>query len=179
MNLIKPNKSWKCAASILINSYYHLLWFYHHHLLFKVWTFWEPHKILKNLPRGFDKSADLLSKLQTMRKIFSNYVCFSNFFQEEKEKNLCHNHCIWRASFLHELIQYIRLEFVCQKMPHPKYYIWKASFICELIQCALLDFLFQKNLHHKYYIRIASTFRNWFNMAILWFFFVMNNLMSF
>ena len=33
----------------------------------------------KNLPHGFDKSADLLSKRhkEITRKIFSNYVCFS------------------------------------------------------------------------------------------------------
>ena len=30
----------------------------------KVRTFWETHKIWKNLPLGFDKSADLLSKPQ-------------------------------------------------------------------------------------------------------------------
>ena len=30
----------------------------------KVRTFWETHKIWKNLPHGFDKSADLLSKRQ-------------------------------------------------------------------------------------------------------------------
>ena len=42
----------------------------------KVRTFWETHKIKKNLPHGFDQSADLLND-KTMRKIFSNYVCFS------------------------------------------------------------------------------------------------------
>ena len=41
----------------------------------KVWTFWKTHKIWKNLPYGFDKSADLLSKRQN--QIFSNCVCFS------------------------------------------------------------------------------------------------------
>ena len=30
----------------------------------KVWTFLETHEIRKNLPHGFDKSADLLSKRQ-------------------------------------------------------------------------------------------------------------------
>ena len=30
----------------------------------KVWTFWEAHKIWKNLSHGFDKLADLLSKRQ-------------------------------------------------------------------------------------------------------------------
>ena len=37
----------------------------------KVWTFWETHKILKNLPRDFDKSADLLSKCQNHKEDFS------------------------------------------------------------------------------------------------------------
>ena len=31
----------------------------------------------KNLPHGFDKSADLLSKWQNHEEDFSNYVCFS------------------------------------------------------------------------------------------------------
>ena len=33
-------------------------------------TFWETHKIWKNLPRGFDKSADLLSKRQNHEEDF-------------------------------------------------------------------------------------------------------------
>ena len=56
-------------------------------LIFKVRPFWKTHKIWKNLPRGFDKSADLLSKCQNHEEdFFSNYVCFSkspNFKQNE------------------------------------------------------------------------------------------------
>ena len=40
------------------------------YLLFKVRTFWETHKIWKNLPPGFDKSADLLSKRQNHEEDF-------------------------------------------------------------------------------------------------------------
>ena len=36
----------------------------------KVQTFWETHKIWKNLPHGFDKSADLLSKHQNHEEDF-------------------------------------------------------------------------------------------------------------
>ena len=36
----------------------------------KVRTFWETHKIWKNLPHGFDKSADLLSKRQNHEEDF-------------------------------------------------------------------------------------------------------------
>ena len=36
----------------------------------KVQTFWETYKIWKNLPRGFDKSADLLSKRQNNEEDF-------------------------------------------------------------------------------------------------------------
>ena len=36
----------------------------------KVRTFWETHKIWKNLPDGFDKSADLLSKRQNHEEDF-------------------------------------------------------------------------------------------------------------
>ena len=44
----------------------------------KVRNFWETHKIWKNLPRGFDKTADLFSKCQNHEEdFFSNYVCFS------------------------------------------------------------------------------------------------------
>ena len=37
----------------------------------------EKHKNLKKFPHGFDKSADLLSKRQTMRKIFFQIICAS------------------------------------------------------------------------------------------------------
>ena len=40
----------------------------------KVWTFWEAHKIWKNLPRGL---YIYLVNIQSMRKIFSSFVCFS------------------------------------------------------------------------------------------------------
>ena len=36
----------------------------------KVRTFWETHKIWKNLHHGFDKSADLLSKRQNHEEDF-------------------------------------------------------------------------------------------------------------
>ena len=36
----------------------------------KVWTFWETFKIWKNLPHGFDKSADLHSKRQNHEEDF-------------------------------------------------------------------------------------------------------------
>ena len=39
-------------------------------LYIKVRTFWETHKIWKNLPHGFDKSADLLSKFQNHEEDF-------------------------------------------------------------------------------------------------------------
>ena len=54
----------------------------------KVRTFWETHRIWKNLPHGFDKSADLPSKNQNHEeRYFSNYVCFSespNFTEGRK-----------------------------------------------------------------------------------------------
>ena len=40
-------------------------------------TFWEALKIWKNLPRGFDKSAGILSKRQNHEDFFSKFVCFS------------------------------------------------------------------------------------------------------
>ena len=36
----------------------------------EVGTFWETHKIWKNLHHGFDKSADLLSKRQNYEEDF-------------------------------------------------------------------------------------------------------------
>ena len=39
-------------------------------ILGKVRTFWETHKIWTNLPCGFDKSADLLSKRQNHKEDF-------------------------------------------------------------------------------------------------------------
>ena len=47
-------------------------------LTFKVRTSWETHKIWKNLPHGFVKSADLLSKRQNHEDDFLKFrVCFS------------------------------------------------------------------------------------------------------
>ena len=40
----------------------------------KVRTFWEAHKNLRNLPDAFDI---YLVNVKSMRKIFSNLVCFS------------------------------------------------------------------------------------------------------
>ena len=39
-----------------------------------VWTFWEAHKNLRNLPHAL---YIYLANVQTMRKIVSNFVCFS------------------------------------------------------------------------------------------------------
>ena len=48
-------------------------------------------KFEKNLPNGFDKSVDLLSKRQNHEEDFSNYVCFSkslNFNKIPFHKNI-------------------------------------------------------------------------------------------
>ena len=45
--------------------------------LIKVWTFWEAQKIWKNIPHGFDKSADLLSKRQNHEEDFFQNLCAS------------------------------------------------------------------------------------------------------
>ena len=42
------------------------------YILGKVWTFWEAHKNLRNLPHALD-----LVNVQSMKKIFSNFVRFS------------------------------------------------------------------------------------------------------
>ena len=47
----------------------------------KVRTFWETHKIWKNLPHGFDKSADLLSKRQNHVEDFFQIMCASQKVQ--------------------------------------------------------------------------------------------------
>ena len=41
----------------------------------KVRTFCETHKVWKNLPHGFDKSADLLSKRQNHEEDFFRIMC--------------------------------------------------------------------------------------------------------
>ena len=41
----------------------------------KVRTFWEAHKIWKNLPHGFDKSPDLLGKHQNHEEDFFFKLC--------------------------------------------------------------------------------------------------------
>ena len=42
--------------------------------IIKVRTFWEAHKNLRNLPRALDI---YLVNVESIRKIFSNFVCFS------------------------------------------------------------------------------------------------------
>ena len=67
----------------------------------KVWTFWEALEIWKNLPRGFDKSADLLSKRQNHKEDF-----FENFVLPRKAENFNFKHSglIIVAMFLNKLI---------------------------------------------------------------------------
>ena len=49
-------------------------------IIFKVRTFWETHKIKKkNLPHGFDKSADLLGKRQNHEDFFKLCVLLKMF----------------------------------------------------------------------------------------------------
>ena len=47
----------------------------------KVRTFWEMHKIWKNLPHDFDKSADLLSKRQNLEEDFFQIMSASQKVQ--------------------------------------------------------------------------------------------------
>ena len=47
----------------------------------KVKTFWETHKIWKNLPHDVDKSADLLSKGQNHEEDFFQIMCASQTVQ--------------------------------------------------------------------------------------------------
>ena len=54
----------------------------------KVQTFWETHKIWKNLPRGFDKSADLLNKRQNLKEDFFEIMCASQKVQTFIETSL-------------------------------------------------------------------------------------------
>ena len=51
----------------------------------KVRTFWEALKIWKNLPYGFDKSADLLSNCQNYEEDFFQNLCAFKKFRILKE----------------------------------------------------------------------------------------------
>ena len=64
-------------------------------LIIKVRTFWEAHKNLRNLPHAL---YIYLVNVQTMRKIFSNFVCFSespNFTGKCSKRNFW-----WLRKFL-------------------------------------------------------------------------------
>ena len=50
-------------------------------MIAKVRTFWETHKIWKNFPHGFDKSADLLSKRQNHEEDIFGIMCASQKLQ--------------------------------------------------------------------------------------------------
>ena len=54
----------------------------------KVQLFWKGHKNLKKSSSFFDKSADLLSKRQNKRKIFSNFVAFSEYMNFIQSKSM-------------------------------------------------------------------------------------------
>ena len=51
----------------------------------KIRTFWEEHKTLRNLPHALYIH---LANVQTTRKIFSNYVCFSES-PKFNQKSIC------------------------------------------------------------------------------------------
>ena len=53
----------------------------------KVRTFWETHNIWKNLPNGFDESADLLSKHQNHKEDFFK-LCVLLRMSELYQKNM-------------------------------------------------------------------------------------------
>ena len=69
-------------------------------IIYKVRTFWEIHKIKKNLPRGFDKSADLLSKRQNHEEHFFQIMCAS-----QKVRTLSKNR-LWQLSIVYLWLQW-------------------------------------------------------------------------
>ena len=76
-------------------------------LIFKVKRFRKGHKNLKKSPACFDESADLLSKHQNKREIFSNFVAFSqclNFknlqFHEIFIKHSYSSYFVWGCCLL-------------------------------------------------------------------------------
>ena len=85
---------------------------------------------------------------------------------------LHHNHCIWMACFLHELIQYVFSEFLFVKKLHCKHYIWMASFLHGLIQYAYSKFLFEKKLCHNHCICVVSFLHELFCHFVPWLHFV-------
>ena len=64
--------------------------FYYMHEI-KVRCFWETHKIKKNLPHGFDKPADLLSKYQNHEEDFFK-VCVLLKKSDLYKKKKCFAH---------------------------------------------------------------------------------------
>ena len=99
-------------------------------IIIKVRTFWEAHIIWKNLPHGFVK---------TMRKIFSNFVCFSespnfNYLSKIRRYIIAYPK-IWSGkTFNHDWnIQAFKIEFlICYKY----FTIWLMSFcliICNTV----------------------------------------------
>ena len=81
LRVICWNTSNRMHWQIFANIIYLLALFLMHIFQCKVRTFRESHKIWKNLPQGFDKSGDLLSKSHDLSKprgrFFSNFVWFS------------------------------------------------------------------------------------------------------
>ena len=81
-----------CARfTIEWNDFWFLNFNFNHLSLNKVWTFWEAHKIWKNLPNGLEVYK---VNIQSMRKIVRICVCFSEgrtlhtYFYKEKQPGL-------------------------------------------------------------------------------------------
>ena len=70
LRVICWNTSNRMHWQIFANIIYLLALFLMHIFQCKVRTFRESHKIWKNLPHGFDKSGDLLSKRQNHKEFY-------------------------------------------------------------------------------------------------------------
>ena len=82
----------------LCRSFLWNFWWFFLHSAYKVRTFWETHKTWKNLPHGFDKSADLLSKHQNHEEDFFKLCVLLKKSELYLENCLVRELCKWRTA---------------------------------------------------------------------------------
>ena len=97
--------------------------------------FWKGHKNLKKSPSCFDKSADLLSKSQNKREIFSNFVAFSqcpNFNSINKtEKSCTYSVIILRKIYTNTLQMFLWSKHLQCIIRFWNFFSW-IKFVCEI-----------------------------------------------
>ena len=133
-----------CIYYILQKLHTYLEQFFY--VFYQTSVFLRNTKFEKNLPHGFDKSADLLSKHQNHEEdFFSNYVCFSkspNFMQGMKKK----------MADCSELILYKHTTALNYERRQDKHVFHNSSLFKDFCKRFCKDFLVEREIYVRSFI---------------------------